>query len=549
MDWAVARPEFKVPLFRFIDALPACRTDRDVLDHLDGYLDGPESPWPRPGRPARRRRRAGRGPPRQRGGPRRRAPHGDAGSSPARAPTTPPRALEALWRDGFAATVDLLGEKTAHRRRRRPLRRAGGGGARPPSPRRRRAGPRTRRLQADPWGALPQVHVSIKATALAPLLTPYTQREGIDEAMSRLGPILDHAVRRGATIHLDSEHDEVKDATFALLREIGAAYPDGPQLGCVVQAYRTDAYDDLRGLIDWSAATLRRPLQVRLVKGAYWDAETITARAHRWAPPVWPDKADSDANYERCARLLVERAGDVRPAFASHNLRSLAYALAAAAARRAARRAPSSARSSTAWPRRCTAPCATSATGPGSTCPIGELVPGMAYLVRRLLENTSNESFVRMLLRRRQRPRRPRSPRPTSALDAAAGARRRADRRRRSRALRERARRRAAPGRRCASDSCGAVTRHRDRLRRPRPHRRRRAGRRRARSCRSTRAAPTSRSAGPRWPTPADAERAVERRPRRLRRRGRPGRRASGPAVLFRRRRRAAPPARRLRRA
>ena len=108
--------------------------------------------------------------------------------------------------------------------------------------------------------------------------------------MDRLGPILDHAAERGATIHLDSEHDEVKDATFALLREIGGAYPDGPQLGCVVQAYRTDAYDDLGELIDWSAATLVRPLQIRLVKGAYWDVETITARAHRWAPPVWPKR-------------------------------------------------------------------------------------------------------------------------------------------------------------------------------------------------------------------------------------------------------------------
>src|SRR3954451_8115332 len=46
MRWAVARPAFKVPLFRFIDALPACRTDAEVLAHLDGYLDGPPSAWP-----------------------------------------------------------------------------------------------------------------------------------------------------------------------------------------------------------------------------------------------------------------------------------------------------------------------------------------------------------------------------------------------------------------------------------------------------------------------------------------------------------------------
>ena len=86
-------------------------------------------------------------------------------------------ALEALWRDGFAATVDLLGEKTLtaadadHYAERvaavlAALTRAAPGWPEDP------------RLQADPWGALPQVHVSIKATALAPLLTPYTQQRG-----------------------------------------------------------------------------------------------------------------------------------------------------------------------------------------------------------------------------------------------------------------------------------------------------------------------------------------------------------------------------------
>ena len=393
MAWAVARPGFKVPLFRFIDALPACRDAADVLDHLDGYLDTPASPWlvraglhvadAMPGG-ARVASAVARG------GVRRMATRFIAGQSAEEAAT----ALEALWRDGFAATVDLLGEKTLtaadadHYACRVAATLAVLTAA-------ATSWPEDRRLQADPWGPLPQVHVSIKATALAPLLAPATERQGIDEAMARLAPILDHARTEGATVHLDSEHDEVKDATFALLREIGAAYPDGPQLGCVVQAYRTDSYDDLRALVDWSARTLRRPLQIRLVKGAYWDAETITARAHRWAPPVWAEKADSDANYERCARLLVERAGDVRPAFASHNLRSLAYAL--TAARRAG--LPDDAVECQVLYGMAT-PLHGALRDLGYRTriyvPIGELVPGMAYLVRRLLENTSNDSFVRM---------------------------------------------------------------------------------------------------------------------------------------------------------
>ena len=68
-------------------------------------------------------------------------------------------------------------------------------------------------------------------------------------------------------------------------------------------------------------------MTVRLVKGAYWDAETIQARAEGWPVPVFEDKAETDANYERCVRLLHDHHGQVRAAFASHNLRSLAYAI------------------------------------------------------------------------------------------------------------------------------------------------------------------------------------------------------------------------------
>src|SRR4029453_4871713 len=96
------------------------------------------------------------------------------------------------------------------------------------------------------------------------------------------------------------------------------------------QAYRKDSFDDLRDLVSWSADALRVPLQVRLVKGAYWDQERIVAGGAGWPVPVFEHKDETDANYERCTRFLVDRAGHVRPAIASHNPRSLAYALASA---------------------------------------------------------------------------------------------------------------------------------------------------------------------------------------------------------------------------
>ena len=212
--------------------------------------------------------------------------------------------------------------------------------------------------------------------------------------LARLGPILARGPRARATIHIDTEHDEVKDPTFELLRALGDEFPDGPALGCVVQAYRNDAYADLRDLVAWSGGTLASPLQIRLVKGAYWDAETVVAKAEGWPVPVFEEKAETDANYERCARHLVETpparpAGVRQPQPPQPGLRRLA-----AAGPPACPTARSSSRCSTAWPSRCTPPCARSASACAFYAPVGELVPGMAYLVRRLLENTSNESFL-----------------------------------------------------------------------------------------------------------------------------------------------------------
>src|SRR5439155_1505168 len=155
----------------------------------------------------------------------------------------------------------------------------------PRLPRRRgRAAPH---LERDPWGPVPRVNVSVKPTALSALFAPASARDGLAEARERLLPILRRAREAGATVHLDMEHDDVKDLTLELLRGLGAEFPDGPQLGCVIQAYRKDAFADLRAVVAWSERALRLPLAVRLVKGAYWDFETVVAAAEGWPVPVF----------------------------------------------------------------------------------------------------------------------------------------------------------------------------------------------------------------------------------------------------------------------
>src|SRR5438270_652839 len=330
LDWAMAKGEFKTQLFRFVDVFPGCRDDDDVMRHLQEYFEGGATPAPlRLGLAlgAKVPFGAGVSAATARRNIHRMARQFIAGETAAEAL---PR-LEELWRAGEASTVDLLGEKTltsaeADRYAARVgevLERLAGATA---------TWPAQPILEEDPWGPMPRVNISVKATALAPRFGPLTRQEGLEEARARLRPLLLRAREVPATIHIDTEHDDVKDLTFELLRALGDEFPYGPQLGCGVQAYRKDSYADLRDLVAWSKSALRIPLQIRLVKGAYWDYETVVAKAEGWPVPVFEEKAQTDANYERCARHLIENAGAVRPAFASHNLRSLAYGIAAARA-------------------------------------------------------------------------------------------------------------------------------------------------------------------------------------------------------------------------
>jgi RHH-type proline utilization regulon transcriptional repressor/proline dehydrogenase/delta 1-pyrroline-5-carboxylate dehydrogenase len=394
LEWAMRHPEFKTQLFRFVDVFPACRDDEDVLRHLEEYFEGISVPkaldlgidaaehvpfGARISAAVARRNIL------------RMARQFIAGATTSAAIPK----LGALWRRGEASTIDLLGEKTAittqaerYAARVDELLDALVAGSASWADR--------PHLETDPWGTLPRANVSVKPTALSPLFGPLTARDGLEEALARLRPIVARAREQRATIHLDTEHDEAKDLTLELLRALGAEFPDGPQLGCVVQAYRRDAYADLRDLVAWSRDELRVPLQVRLVKGAYWDQETVITRSEGWPSPVFERKAATDANFERCTRYLIDHAGAVRPAIASHNVRSLAHAIAYAGAQGLDERAIElQLLYGMAEPVH--AALADLGRRVRVYAPVGELVPGMAYFVRRLLENTSNESFVRQV--------------------------------------------------------------------------------------------------------------------------------------------------------
>ena len=392
LDWAMARPAFKTQLFRFVDVFPALENDDDVARHLSEYFDGVAVPrlldlgveladHVRFGRSleARVARR----------NIKRMAEQFIVGETAEQAV----HGLHQLWRTGSAATLDLLGEKTIvegeadrYAARVTELLTVLSDASQHWAP--------DDHLERDDIGPIPRVNVSIKPTALASHYHPLEREIGIEQAKCRIRPLLRLALERRAFVHFDIEHYDVKDLTLQLFREL-LSEPEFTDLesGIVVQAYLKDSRDDLAGLIAWSAQRTR-PITVRLVKGAYWDTETVQARAEGWPVPVFERKEETDANYERCVRLLHDHHGEVRAAFGTHNLRSLAYAVTYA---RSKGIADSGFEVQMLYGMAEPMQAAVKRKGLRLRvyAPVGALVPGMAYLVRRLLENTSNESFVR----------------------------------------------------------------------------------------------------------------------------------------------------------
>ncbi len=297
--------------------------------------------------------------------------------------------LAGMIREGFLFSIDLLGEKVVSEREAdafaaRYLAMIENLGTRLEPP----LGPAARL-------AGPVVNISIKLSSLAARFDPL-DREGTAAAvLGRVVPLLEAARAAGAFVNVDMEHYELRDLTLDLIRRLLAVETlrgwDG--LGMVTQSYLRDAAPALESMLAWLRAH-DQPLTVRLVKGAYWDSELIWARQRGWPVPVWTLKRDSDAAFEHLSRRLLEERALVRPAFASHNVRSLAHALALAEGLEAA---PDRFELQVLYGM--AGPLARTLTGLGHPVriyvPCGEPIAGMAYLVRRILENTSNESFLR----------------------------------------------------------------------------------------------------------------------------------------------------------
>ncbi|MCP9455163.1 MAG: proline dehydrogenase family protein [Nitrospira sp.] len=302
--------------------------------------------------------------------------------------------LEHLWKSGKTWSVDLLGEATvseheADQYRNRCLEAITILG------RTSAAWPYAPLLEADHLGPIPRVQLSLKVSALSSQWDPIDPDGSYRSVAERLRPLIDHALSVPAGLIFDMEQAETKSLLLDIFTRLfnEPAYRSYPYAGIALQAYHRETEQDIRNLIAWVRAR-GTPITIRLVKGAYWDSDTVRYRQAGWPVPLFEHKAETDANYERLVCLLCDHADLIRPAFGTHNLRTLAVIEATANSRHL----PDSAREyqmiyGMAEPFQ--QAMVTLGRRVRLYTPVGQLLPGMAYLVRRLLENTSNESFLR----------------------------------------------------------------------------------------------------------------------------------------------------------
>jgi RHH-type proline utilization regulon transcriptional repressor/proline dehydrogenase/delta 1-pyrroline-5-carboxylate dehydrogenase len=391
MEWSMRDEHFKTQLFRFVDVLPTLTSSSEVAKHLKEYLGDDEvklSPALRMGLKAAGGMSwlFGSGIKAQVTGMARQFMLGDDQKEIV-------ATLKKLHEQEIAFTVDILGETVvseseADQYAKRYL------DLMDLLAREISKWQRPCKSNESPRGQLPPLNISVKISALYSQIQPTDPDTAIDRISMRLRPILRRAKELGAFINFDMESYVLKDLTLRLFKTIFAEseFASGPACGLAMQAYLKDCEADLRDVLAWARERNRR-IAVRLVKGAYWDYETIIAEQRHWPIPVFALKAETDANFEKLSVLLLENDSVIDAAFGTHNVRSIAHVLAQAERLGVARR-----NFEFQMLYGMADPIKAAVLKMGCRlreyCPVGELLPGMAYLVRRLLENTSNEGFL-----------------------------------------------------------------------------------------------------------------------------------------------------------
>ncbi|MBD2444885.1 L-glutamate gamma-semialdehyde dehydrogenase [Dolichospermum sp. FACHB-1091] len=401
LDWAMSNPGLRVQLFRFIDTLPALHSKSEIASHLQEYLGDESVELPAALKAILN--------------------FANPDSMPAQVAATTVgtavqtlahkyisgenikqviKTVERLRKDKMAFTIDLLGEAVIteieaqsylerYLELMQQLVEASQNWAKIPA------------IDEADGENIPKVQVSVKLTAFYSQFDPLDAEGSEARVSEHIRTLLRRAKELGTAVHFDMEQYAYKDITFTILKKLllEAEFRQRTDIGMTIQAYLRDSEQDAREIIAWLKQR-GYPLTIRLVKGAYWDQETIKAAQKHWPQPVYHDKVATDANFEAITQLLLENHQYVYSAIGSHNVRSQSRAIAIAESLQVPRR-----RFEMQVLYGMGDKIAKALVDKGYRvrvyCPYGDLLPGMAYLIRRLLENTANSSFLRQNLENR----------------------------------------------------------------------------------------------------------------------------------------------------
>ncbi|MFM5979280.1 MAG: L-glutamate gamma-semialdehyde dehydrogenase [Sphaerospermopsis kisseleviana] len=398
LAWAMSNPGLRVQLFRFIDTLPALHSKSEIASHLQEYLgdESVELPAALKGM----------------------LNFANPDSMPGQVAATTVetavqtlahkyisgeniqqviKTVEKLRKEKMAFTIDLLGEAVIteieaqsylekYLELMQQLVEASKKWQHIPA------------IDEADGEMIPKVQVSVKLTAFYSQFDPLNADGSEQRVSDRIKILLRRAKELGAAVHFDMEQYAYKDITLKILKKLlqEEEFRERTDIGITIQAYLRDSEQDAKDVIAWLKQR-GYPLTIRLVKGAYWDQETIKAEQKHWKQPVFNDKVATDANFEAITQLLLENHEYVYSAIGSHNVRSQSRAIAIAESLNVPRR-----RFEMQVLYGMGDKIAKALVDKGYRvrvyCPYGDLLPGMAYLIRRLLENTANSSFLRQNL-------------------------------------------------------------------------------------------------------------------------------------------------------
>ena len=395
LEWVMKDPSFKVDMFRFVDVLPVCETTDQISKHIKEYLlrdnrDLPElmeitlkaaSKGLTASIAAKMIRK-------QVTSMAQRFIVGEDAKSAI-------KILKGLHKQNVAFTADLLGEAVLSQKESddyinryldliENLSKESS------------KWPAKDLIDSNHAGPIPRCNISLKLSAFAPQLDTLAHEQSVAKLCKRLKPIMLKAQENNVFLNFDMEDWALHDITMSVFKTLllDKDLCEYPHFGIVIQAYLKSADNDFDFLLNL-AKDRNCPVTIRLVKGAYWDFETTYAMQQGLDIPVYTSKPETDLSYERISKKMLENHQWISSAFASHNLRSLMHALVLADELKLNKKAfeiqmlygmAESERKA----------LIDRGYRVRVYAPVGEMIPGMAYLVRRLLENTSNQGFLRL---------------------------------------------------------------------------------------------------------------------------------------------------------